>query len=93
MLETGPLQPEALALYATMGYARSRSTLQDATNGAQPGQSTFTASLTSQLATNLTAQIVVQRSQSDSSSTGGAGRSNSLSISLKYDGPSFDASR
>ena len=80
-------------LSATMGYARSRSTLQDAAGAPQPGQSTFTASLTRQLATNLTAQIIVQRNQADSSSAGGAGHSNSLSISLKYDGPRLDASR
>lgn len=80
-------------LAGAMNVERSRSAFQKSTNAAQPGRSTFSLSLTKQLATDLSLQTRFQRSRSDDSALGNNARSNSLSVSLKYDGPRIDSSR
>ena len=80
-------------LGGSMNYARSRSTLQDTANAASPGQASLGASLTKQLAADLSLQFSVQRSQSDNSAFGNNGRSNSVSVSLQFNGQTIDASR
>ncbi len=77
----------------SMSYARSRSTLQQGANAAQPGQWTLSALLSKQLAPDLSVQAAYQRTSADRSTFTSGAQSNSVSVSLKYDWPRIDSSR
>jgi hypothetical protein len=79
-------------LTGSMSYARSRSSFQTEPAAASPSQATFSASLAKQLAANLSFQVGYQHSRAYNPVSGNAS-SNSLSISLQYDGPKIDVSR
>ena len=80
-------------LGASMSYGQSRSSLQGAAGGAQPGQKSLSLSLSQQLATNLSLQASYRRSTADNLAGGQRARSNSINVALKYDWAKLEVSR
>ncbi len=81
-------------LNGSMSYAQSRSTYLGFDGAvARPAQQSFSVSITRQLAADLSLQAGYQFSRADGAEAGQGARSNSVSVSLQYDWPRFDAAR
>ncbi len=81
-------------LKATVSYSQSRSTYESLQgSNARPAQQSFSLSFTRQLAPDLSVQGGYQLGRADGVVPGQGARANSVSVSLQYDWPRFDAAR
>ncbi|GAB4556600.1 MAG: hypothetical protein Tsb007_15120 [Rhizobacter sp.] len=81
-------------LKASASYSQSRSTYESLEGSSlRPAQQSFSLSFSRQLAADLSVQAGYQFSRADGVAPGQGARANSVSVSLQYDWPRFDAAR
>ncbi|MBC7994716.1 MAG: hypothetical protein H7Z15_15910 [Rhizobacter sp.] len=81
-------------LKASASYSQSRSTYESLEgSNVRPAQQNFSLSFSRQLAPDLSVQGGYQFSRADGVVPGQGARANSVSLSLQYDWPRFDAAR
>lgn len=81
-------------LKASVSYSQSRSTYESLEgSNVRPAQQNFSLSFSRQLAPDLSVQGGYQFSRADGVVPGQGARANSVSLSLQYDWPRFDAAR
>ena len=81
-------------LKASASYSQSRSTYESLEGSdVRPAQQNFSLSFSRQLAPDLSVQAGYQFSRADGVAPGQGARANSVSVSLQYDWPRFDAAR